>query len=40
MKKKAPKSKPAGARKVSPRGATVLTNLPKGKKKVGLYGLI
>lgn len=29
-----------GVRKVNPRGATVLINMPKGKKKVALYGLI
>lgn len=27
-------------RKINPNGATVLVNLPKSKKKVGLYGLI
>lgn len=33
-------SMPIGQRKINPRGATVLTNLPKSKKKVGIYGLI
>lgn len=29
-----------GTKKINPNGATVLVNLPKGKKKVGSYGLI
>lgn len=33
-------SMPAAPRKINPRGATVLVNLPRSKKKVGLYGLI
>ena len=27
-------------RKINPRGASVLVNLPKSKKKVGMYGLL
>lgn len=33
-------SMPTKVKQVNPRGATVLINQPKGKKKVGLYGLV
>lgn len=33
-------SMPIGNKKINPRGASVLINLPKSKKKVGLYGMI
>ncbi len=38
--KKAKKMPQVSVKKVNPRGATKLTNLPKSKKKVGMYGLI